>query len=111
MAWYKQPFIIVPLYIYPTPTAWEPLFSAAAAHPEVTFVVIVNPADGPGTTQLPDTNYLAALARISSLDNIRTLGYVHCSYGNRATAEVERDIRAYQGWNVESRRGGEAKVR
>lgn len=100
MAQPKSPFILVPLYIYPTPVSWEPLFLAAKSFPDLDFLVIVNPGNGPGPDALPDANYLTALATLSALPNAKVIGYVHCSYGQRISAAIEKDILTYQGWTV-----------
>lgn len=97
MAELKQ-FILIPLYIYPTPTSWQPLLAAAAQHPELSFKAVINPANGPGPDTLPDTNYITALKALASLANVQVLGYVHCSWGQREQAELERDIVVYAGW-------------
>jgi hypothetical protein len=102
MAQRSRPFLLIPLYIYPTTTSWEPLFCAATSHPQLGFLVIVNPANGPGSEALPDANYMTALAKLTTLPNVTVLGYVHCSYGHRALADVQSDVKAYQSWHIES---------
>ncbi|KFG84751.1 hypothetical protein MANI_010276 [Metarhizium anisopliae] len=94
-----RPFLIVPLYMYPLPTAWEPLLGAARTHPEVRFVAIVNPNSGPGPDALPDASYLAALDAMHAIPNICAVGYVYCSYGKRPAADVRGDIDRYARWN------------
>ncbi|KAI3391442.1 hypothetical protein diail_7350 [Diaporthe ilicicola] len=79
----NKPFVLVPLYIYPFPTAWDPLFVAVDSHPELDFLVVVNPGSGPGPGILPDANYIEVLARLTAAPNVKVIGYVHCSYGNR----------------------------
>jgi len=106
-----QPFILVPLYIYPTATSWQPLLDAAAAHPELAFKVVVNPANGPGSSELPDANYLAGLAALAALSNVQVLGYVHCSWGQRERAAVEQDVLVYAGWASRSVAAGGAPLR
>lgn len=98
-----RPFILVPLYIYPTSTSWQPLLTAAAAYPSLAFKVVVNPANGPGTSELPDANYLAGLRALAALSNVQILGYVHCSWGQRARASVEQDVLVYATWAAHSR--------
>ncbi|KAL2205622.1 hypothetical protein CC79DRAFT_1275260 [Sarocladium strictum] len=100
MAPIVRPFVIVPLYMYPLKGAWDPLFEAARAHPEVSFVAVVNPSSGPGKDPLPDASYLEALREMSELRNILALGYVHCSYGRRALGAVTQDIDVYRLWNT-----------
>lgn len=106
----NKPFILLPLYIYPTPTAWEPLYSAADSHPELDFLAVVNPGNGPGPDILPDANYIEALARLTALPNVRLIGYVHCSYGNRLLDELVADVSAYRGWTEAAARRDDGKV-
>ncbi|KAK0386715.1 hypothetical protein NLU13_6550 [Sarocladium strictum] len=87
--------VVVPLYMYPVEGAWDPLFEAARAHPEVAFVAIANPNSGPGKDALPDASYLAALREMSGIDNIRCLGY-----GSRALDTVNQDVDVYRLWNT-----------
>ncbi|ROW08376.1 hypothetical protein VMCG_03269 [Cytospora schulzeri] len=105
----NKPFILLPLYIYPAPTAWEPLYTAAASHPELDFLVVVNPGNGPGPGNLPDANYMVALTRLAGLQNVRIIGYVHCSYGNRLLDAIVADLNAYRGWTEASAQLGEEK--
>lgn len=94
---YNSPFIIVPLYICPSPKAWDPLLSAIRAQ-KANFLVIVNPNNGPGSAAEPDANYLAGLRALSAASNVRILGYVSCSYGARPLTKLEEDIGRYHGW-------------
>ncbi|KYK60818.1 hypothetical protein DCS_01956 [Drechmeria coniospora] len=94
-----KPFVLIPLYIYPLHEAWEPLFQVASAHPEVRFIAVVNPNNGPGSEPLPDASYMAVLERLSKVPNICTLGYVHCTYGERDIDAITADIDVYCRWN------------
>ncbi|KAK4191037.1 putative cell surface spherulin 4-like protein [Podospora australis] len=91
-------FILVPLYIYPSPNAWTPLLSAARQHPTLEFLVVVNPANGPGSGSAPDSNYTEVLQELRSLPNIKLVGYVYCNWGKRPETELKADIRGYQAW-------------
>lgn len=102
----SRPFILVPLYIYPAPGAWDPLYTAADAHPELDFYVVVNPSNGPGDGVLPDANYAVALGRLTASRNVKVVGYVHCSYGNRAAEAIVEDVERYRGWEGESVKAG-----
>ncbi|KAK0644388.1 Spherulation-specific family 4 [Cercophora newfieldiana] len=93
-----RPFVLVPLYIYPSSDSWEPLFAAARSYPTQGFVVVVNPDNGPGSSPAPDCNYLRALLELSSLANVTILGYIFCSYGDRPLIEIEAEIRVYRDW-------------
>lgn len=96
------PFIILPLYVYPCPKAWDPLFSAIKTH-SCNFVVIVNPNNGPGHRGELDSNYIAGLRALSAASNVKVLGYVYCSYGARPLVELEEDIETYYSWMSDSR--------
>lgn len=102
----SRPFILVPLYIYPSPEAWAPLYRSAEAHPELDLYVVVNPSNGPGDGVLPDANYAEALARLTALQNVKVLGYVHCTYGQRPAEAIVEDVERYRGWEGESIKAG-----
>lgn len=102
----SRPFILVPLYIYPLPNAWTPLYSAAESHPELDLYVVINPSNGPGDGVLPDTNYAEALGRLTALPNVKVVGYVHCSYGKRPAEDIVADVERYRGWERESEKAG-----
>lgn len=102
----QKPHLVVPLYIYPSPGAWEPLFQAARNSPSVSFIVVVNPCNGPGVEALPDSNYRNVLAQLSTFPNIQVLGYVYCSYGSRLISDVQKDISIYSGWNLQFKING-----
>ncbi|POS77851.1 hypothetical protein DHEL01_v203757 [Diaporthe helianthi] len=106
----NKPFVLVPLYIYPSPTAWDPLYVATEAHPELDFLVVVNPNNGPGADMLPDANYMEALASLTAAHNVKVIGYVHCSYGKRLLDELVAEVSAYRGWTHASERREDAKA-
>jgi hypothetical protein len=106
----NKPFVLVPLYIYPSPTAWEPLWVAVDSHPELDFLVVVNPNNGPGPDMLPDANYIEVLARLTAAPNVKVIGYVHCSYGKRLLDELVAEVSAYRGWTHASERREDGKV-
>lgn len=91
--------VLVPLYIYPLEGAWEPLLRSAQAHPDIRFLAVINPSNGPGDTPLPDASYQASLRQLSAIPNIEPIGYVHCTYSQRDAEAVQRDIDLYVGWN------------
>ncbi|KAF4946022.1 hypothetical protein FGADI_11526 [Fusarium gaditjirri] len=95
----RPPHLIIPLYIYPAPGAWEPLLRAARDNPGVSFLVIINPNNGPGAGPLPDANYRNVLRQLGTLGNVHLLGYVYCSYGTRSIDDTQKDIHVYWGWN------------
>ncbi|KAF8910526.1 Spherulation-specific family 4 [Gymnopilus junonius] len=91
-------YALVPLYIYPTTGAWNTLFTSISANPSLTFQVVVNPNSGPGDTQYPNSDYVAALVQLNSYPNVQTLGYVHTSWAARSIADVEAEVDIYAGW-------------
>ncbi|KAK0667291.1 Spherulation-specific family 4 [Cercophora samala] len=99
----NRSFILVPLYIYPDPGAWEPLLLAARRHPDLQFIVVVNPNNGPGEGDKPDENYVAVLTQLRDVQNVRLVGYVYCSYGKRGLGEMGGEVGRYKVWGCEKR--------
>jgi len=91
--------VLVPLYVYPSPGAWDPLFTAVARHPTLNFTVVVNPASGPGGGTGPDGNYTRDIPRLNSYANVRTVGYVSTSWTNREISLALQDIKTYSAWS------------
>jgi len=109
--------ILVPLYVYPAPGAWDPLFTASvksllctscplltcvhriACHPSLNFIIVVNPNNGPGSTSCPDANYAREIPRVNSYANVRTIGYVSTDYAKRSLSLVLQDIKVYSAWS------------
>ena len=109
-----NPFILLPLYIYPESGLWDPLFTAASAHPAVDFQVIVNPWTGPGEGSCSEESFTSVLQQVQQYPNIRTLGYVHTANawdcGESGTdicvtsapaEEVKGNVTTYSNWASE----------
>ncbi|KAI9742758.1 MAG: hypothetical protein M1818_003487 [Claussenomyces sp. TS43310] len=92
------PNVVIPLYIYPSTGAWSTYTNAISANPNVTFSVVINPANGPGTGTKPDSNWIAGVAQMNAFPNVKTLGYVHTSTATRPLTDVESDISTYAVW-------------
>jgi hypothetical protein len=90
--------IVVPLYIYPTLVAWTDVLSNISANPNITFSVVVNPGDGPGSNQYPNSDYVTGLAQLNTYSNTQLYGYVHTTWGNEPLAAVKANITKYHGW-------------
>lgn len=106
--------ILLPLYVYPYPGAWDPLYAACAfcsvefvmslmnyratAHRNVDFTVILNPCSGPCMGSLPDQVYLDEIPKLRAYPNIRTLGYVATHYADKAIEDVLAEIDIYARW-------------
>ena len=80
--------IMVPAYFYPG-ALWTSMSNAATRVP---LVAIMNPNNGPDTSQNPD--YVAAVNSVRSAGG-KVIGYVYTSYGARATNIVQTDIDSY----------------
>lgn len=91
-------YIILPLYIYPHPGAWNSIYNSIDAHPTLHFSIIINPYNGPGTDAYPDENYIAAISKLNSYANTRLYGYVHTLEATRAPSAIRADITTYAGW-------------
>jgi hypothetical protein len=94
----RLPSIVLPLYIYPDPNAWDPIFASIGKHPEVPFIIIINPSSGPGTTKFPDKEYISGIRTLNSFPNVKLVGYVPLDYGKRDIVAVKKDIDIYVGW-------------
>ncbi|KAF3308494.1 hypothetical protein TWF173_001195 [Orbilia oligospora] len=91
--------ILIPLYIYPTPGAWDPLYRVITAYPTQLFTIIVNPDSGPGPKRFPDESYREGVTKLKAFKNVRIIGYVHVSYTARKLEDVCQDIDRYVGWD------------
>ncbi|KAF2705056.1 hypothetical protein K504DRAFT_449107 [Pleomassaria siparia CBS 279.74] len=90
--------ILLPLYVYPTTGAWDPLYAAAKLHPDVEFTAVVNPCSGPCISLLPDPVYLNEIPKLKAFGNIRTLGYVATNYTEKGLSQVLAEIDSYANW-------------
>ncbi|KAH6667606.1 Spherulation-specific family 4, partial [Halenospora varia] len=92
--------VIVPLYIYPSYTAWEPLYTSLAKNPTLKFQVVVNTFNNwsNGTDATPDVYYITAINTLHSYPNAVPLCYVHTEYTFRPIADVEADIMVCANW-------------
>jgi spherulation-specific family 4 protein len=84
--------VIVPLYTDPTSTTWSTVASVKSSYPSVPMLVIVNPSDGPGTSQ--DPNYVKGIQKLQSAGVI-VLGYIPTNYTKRSINQVTSDIDSY----------------
>ncbi|OGE49275.1 hypothetical protein PENARI_c022G12046 [Penicillium arizonense] len=90
--------VLVPLYTWPGTDSWQPVYDSLEAHPYTTFYLIVNPQSGPGSTEFPQNIFITAFAKLKSYSNAKLLGYISTVYGNRAIADVEREVSVYSNW-------------
>ncbi|KAF2017683.1 spherulin 4-like cell surface protein [Aaosphaeria arxii CBS 175.79] len=91
--------VILPLYIYPDETStWNPLYDSLKANPQLQFLVIVNPASGPGSSQYPDEKYQVEIEKLNGYPNVETVGYVRTGYASRNLTDVLTEVSTYAGW-------------
>lgn len=90
--------ILIPLYIYPVEGAWNPLYEVIEKHPSNEFIVVINPASGPGSSNLPDSNWIREIKRLNSFDNVRSIGYIAIGYAKRDPDAVKNEIECYEKW-------------
>lgn len=86
--------IIIPAYVYPTnifsgDTVYHNLVALAKQYHNVPMIVIVNPANGPGT--VTDGNYTGVIQLLQGA-GIRILGYVHTSATTGPVTPTSRTI-------------------
>lgn len=106
----RNPFILLPLYIWPGTGVWDPLFEAAEANPDLDLWVIINPFNGPGLNVLPEANYIEVLSRLTAVPNAKLIGYVRCDYGRRPMEEILAEIDKYASWGKELANQGDERV-
>jgi Spherulation-specific family 4 len=73
-----------------------------AAHPNVTFLVIVNPNSGPGGKPLPGYDYVREVPKLNAYANVVTVGYVRIDYCRKPLSEACDEIETYAGWTNEN---------
>ena len=59
---------------------------------------MINPASGPGSTILPDSNWIREITKLNNYKNVHPIGYVTISYGKRPLDAVTEDISHYAQW-------------
>lgn len=91
--------LLLPLYQYPSGTAYNPVYSAVEANPQVDFQIILNADSGPASST-PDSAYATAAAKLASYANVQLLGYVHCLFGETSTADVIQNATDWAAWNT-----------
>lgn len=67
-------------------------------YPDLQFLVIINPSNGPGNQTLLDPNYERELPLLNSKKNVRTVGYVRTTWATRNVNDVYTDVSVYSSW-------------
>jgi len=96
--------VTVPLYIWPSASNWQPYADAAKAHPSVKFNLVINPNNGPDGAVKDE--FATGIALLRKYSNIKIIGYVRTTYGDRAPADVNADVTTYANWPAASRPDG-----
>jgi hypothetical protein len=65
----------------------------------VDFIIVINPASGPGLTSLPDDNYTREITKLNTFQNVRIIGYVAVQYGRKAAQTALDEISQYAAWS------------
>ena len=86
--------IIIPLYTAPGPD-WDSVAQAKQQFPNLPFIVIVNPDNGPGTSQRFD--FASGIGSLKGV-GVSVFGYVYTDYGKRNISSVEAEISNYKAW-------------
>lgn len=96
------PRIILPLYVYPTSGAWDPLYTAISQNPDAAFTIIINPNSGPGKGKAPNSDYTKAINQLRATAGpnqvVELVGYVPTGYGKRSKDKIKADVRTYSNW-------------
>lgn len=88
--------VVLPLYSAPGSSEWSGLESALGTYPDLEFIVIINPSNGPGSSLASDgSDWQSALATLNSYNNVMVLGYVYTNFTERAINDVKEDIATY----------------
>ncbi len=103
--------VLLPLYAHPTVDVvdWDATVAAINAHKDLTFYLVINPANGPTNKsdqwfQLDpgyNTDWVAGVARLNNLSNAVTIGYVSTDYNNKTkktTPQIQADIDDWASW-------------
>ncbi|KAJ0106925.1 hypothetical protein J7T55_011020 [Diaporthe amygdali] len=93
--------LVLPLYVYPTEGAWDYVYKVVRDNPAVTFDVILNVEDGPGSRD-PGFNdeWRNATSILKSYNNVQTWGYVHAAYNSSYLGEMAVNISYWARWHL-----------
>lgn len=89
------------MYIYPlSTTTWAPLYDAITAHPDLDFLVVVNPNSGPGDLPSPNKDYAREVPKLNAFPNVYTVGYIRIHYCDKPLENVYQEIDRYASWSA-----------
>ncbi|KAI0134696.1 Spherulation-specific family 4-domain-containing protein [Xylariales sp. AK1849] len=94
--------LLLPLYNAPgtSGSAWAPVQSALAAHPDLQANIVINVNSGPGNpfSTSEGADWVAGGQALGGLPNVALLGYVPVDRTNRALADAEADAATWASW-------------
>ena len=89
-----QSGVIIPLYSVPD-ASWDEVLNIKNANPDVSFLAIINPDNGPGSEYNPI--YDNGIKNLQS-GEILVLGYANTEYASKNILDVFSDIDSYRTW-------------
>ena len=97
--------ILLPLYVYPSSdgSSWQPAFDAMSAYPDISWLTVIDPWDGPGSLTSPgnaNIDYISGTAKLNSHNNVQTIGYVHTSYATADMGTLQANITGWKNWDA-----------
>ncbi|GAB7362617.1 hypothetical protein MBLNU230_g2929t1 [Neophaeotheca triangularis] len=90
--------VSLPLYQWPLPGAWDPIYLSIERNPNTNFDIIVNPESGPSSFP-PASDYISGVARLNSYSNTALYGYAKCNWAERPITEFLDEVATYAQWN------------
>ncbi|KAL9053915.1 MAG: hypothetical protein Q9162_004488 [Coniocarpon cinnabarinum] len=97
--------VLLPLYVYPDPGKWDPVYNAISGSSATKFVVVINPSSGPGG-DTPADHYADAVTKLKGYENVLTIGYVRTNYTNIPLDQTTQDISSYAAWPTSAQPSG-----
>jgi len=88
----KKTSVLLPLYVYPTKWNKSDELSVLISATDGLFIAIINPSNGPDTSQNKD--YVDGIEYLY-LQNVKVIAYVYTSYTKRDKQDIYDDIDAY----------------
>jgi hypothetical protein len=94
--------LFLPLYNDPgtSGSAWAPVQTALATHPDLQAKIVINANSGPGDpfSTSDGANWIAGGQALGGLPNVALLGYVHTTQATRNLSDVEQDVASWASW-------------
>lgn len=90
--------MMIPLYSYPTTNngdIWKSVRDAATANPTLSFIAIINPNSGPGSSR--DDTYVTAIAAMVNA-GVKCIGYVSTNYTQVPASTATANMDSYKSW-------------